>query len=233
MRMDSSKPLYLQVEADIKNRIQSKQYMPGDKLPTENELSAQYDVSKITIRKAIQNLSDEGYVNKVQGKGTFVNFKKDKLFLNKTRGFKESLARQGHTSKNDIIQASFLHADEDIAEKLMVPIGTKIVYIEDDRFPDFITMLSKDRSFYQVMEEHYHIIPKHSVLEIDGKSAQCHSAELLKCNVGDPLFSIHKISYDQNDKPIHYSLTTLRCDRVTYVVSMNDSTVMDEKIKSN
>ena len=82
--MDSSKPLYLQVEADIKNRILSKQYMPGDKLPTENELSAQYNVSKITIRKAIQNLSDEGYVNKVQGKGTFINFKKDKLYLNKT-----------------------------------------------------------------------------------------------------------------------------------------------------
>ena len=62
MIMDSSKPLYLQVEADIKNRILSKQYMPGDKLPTENELSDQYNVSKITIRKAIQNLSDEGYV---------------------------------------------------------------------------------------------------------------------------------------------------------------------------
>lgn len=61
MIMDSSKPLYLQVEADIKNRILSKQYMPGDKLPTENELSDQYNVSKITIRKAIQNLSDEGY----------------------------------------------------------------------------------------------------------------------------------------------------------------------------
>ena len=56
MIMDSSKPLYLQVEADIKNRILSKQYMPGDKLPTENELSDQYNVSKITIRKAIRRI---------------------------------------------------------------------------------------------------------------------------------------------------------------------------------
>ena len=233
MIMDSSKPLYLQVEADIKNRILSKQYMPGDKLPTENELSDQYNVSKITIRKAIQNLSDEGYVNKVQGKGTFINFKKDKLYLNKTSGFKESLSSLGHASRHDIIQASFLNADEDIAEKLMIPMGTKGVYIEDARFPDFITTLSKDRSFYQVMDECYHIRPNHSVLEIDGKAAQSHSADTLKCNVGDPLFSIHKISYDQDGKPIHYSLTTVRCDRVTYVVSTNDSTVMDEKIKSN
>ena len=233
MIMDSSKPLYLQVKADIKNRILSKQYMPGDKLPTENELSDQYNVSKITIRKAIQNLSDEGYVNKVQGKGTFINFKKDKLYLNKTSGFKESLSSLGHASRHDIIQASFLNADEDIAEKLMIPMGTKVVYIEDARFPDFITTLSKDRSFYQVMDECYHIRPNHSVLEIDGKAAQSHSADTLKCNVGDPLFSIHKISYDQDGKPIHYSLTTVRCDRVTYVVPTNDSTVMDEKIKSN
>ena len=233
MIMDSSKPLYLQVKADIKNRILSKQYMPGDKLPTENELSDQYNVSKITIRKAIQNLSDEGYVNKVQGKGTFINFKKDKLYLNKTSGFKESLSSLGHASRHDIIQASFLNADEDIAEKLMIPMGTKVVYIEDARFPDFITTLSKDCSFYQVMDECYHIRPNHSVLEIDGKAAQSHSADTLKCNVGDPLFSIHKISYDQDGKPIHYSLTTVRCDRVTYVVSTNDSTVMDEKIKSN
>ena len=157
----------------------------------------------------------------------------------------------GKESRHDIIQASFLNADEDIAEKLMIPMGTKVVYIErlvwqdnepiaidkiyieDARFPDFITTLSKDRSFYQVMDECYHIRPNHSVLEIDGKAAQSHSADTLKCNVGDPLFSIHKISYDQDGKPIHYSLTTVRCDRVTYVVSTNDSTVMDEKIKSN
>ena len=138
-----------------------------------------------------------------------------------------------------------------LVQKLMIPMGTKVVYIErlvwqdnepiaidkiyieDARFPDFITTLSKDRSFYQVMDECYHIRPNHSVLEIDGKAAQSHSADTLKCNVGDPLFSIHKISYDQDGKPIHYSLTTVRCDRVTYVVSTNDSTVMDEKIKSN
>ena len=58
MIMDSSKPLYLQVEADIKTRILSKQYMPGDKLPTENELSDQYNVSKIERRYRIYPMRD-------------------------------------------------------------------------------------------------------------------------------------------------------------------------------
>ena len=76
MNLDSSKPLYRQVEADIKSKIVSKVYVAGEKMPTENELSEQYNVSKITIRKAIQNLSDEGYVKKVQGKALLSPIKK-------------------------------------------------------------------------------------------------------------------------------------------------------------
>lgn len=75
MNLDSSKPLYRQVETDIKSKIVSKVYVAGEKMPTENELSEQYNVSKITIRKAIQTLSDEGYVKKVQGKGTFITYR--------------------------------------------------------------------------------------------------------------------------------------------------------------
>lgn len=130
MNLDSSKPLYRQVEADIKSKIVSKVYVAGEKMPTENELSEQYNVSKITIRKAIQNLSDEGYVKKVQGKGTFITYKKEKMYLNKPRGFKETLSSKGHSSKNDIIQASFLNADGDISEKLSIPLNTKVVYLE-------------------------------------------------------------------------------------------------------
>ncbi|MFR5913958.1 MAG: UTRA domain-containing protein [Blautia wexlerae] len=87
------------------------------------------------------------------------------------------------------------------------PIAIDKIYIEDARFRTSSRHFRKDRSFYQVMDECYHIRPNHSVLEIDGKAAQSHSADTLKCNVGDPLFSIHKISYDQDGKPIHYSPT--------------------------
>ena len=123
MNLDSSKPLYRQVEADIKSKIVSKVYVAGEKMPTENELSEQYNVSKITIRKAIQNLSDEGYVKKVQGKGTFITYKKEKMYINKPSGFKETLSSKGHSSKNEIIQASFLNADGDISKKLSIPLN--------------------------------------------------------------------------------------------------------------
>ena len=64
MNIESNKPLYLQVEADIRNSIMQKKYRSGQKLPTENELSEQYKVSKITIRKAMANLAKDGLVKK-------------------------------------------------------------------------------------------------------------------------------------------------------------------------
>ena len=62
MNIESNKPLYLQVEADIRNSILQKKFRSGQKLPTENELSQQYNVSKITIRKAMSNLAKEGMI---------------------------------------------------------------------------------------------------------------------------------------------------------------------------
>ena len=62
--------------------------------------------------------------------------------------------------------------------------------------------------------------------------AQNQHADLLKCNIGDPLFSINKISYDFEDKPIHYSSTIVRCDRATYVVHTDNSNMMNTKTKS-
>ena len=112
------------------------------------------------------------------------------------------------------------------------PMAIDKIYIEDEKFPGFITKLSKDRSFYTILEKDYNIQPKHAVLEIDGIIAQNQHADLLKCNIGDPLFSINKISYDFEDKPIHYSSTIVRCDRATYVVHTDNSNMMNTKTKS-
>ena len=67
MNSKSVKPLYQQIEASIRSDIQTHIYKTGDKLPTETELSAKYNVSKITIRKAMEKLSHNGLIQKVQG----------------------------------------------------------------------------------------------------------------------------------------------------------------------
>ena len=248
MNLESNKPLYLQVEADIRNSILQKKFRSGQKLPTENELSQQYNVSKITIRKAMSNLAKEGMIQKVQGKETFISYKKDKLLLNKTRGFQDSLSTFGHSSKHKILNVSIIKADSEISQKLNIdpdttvfflerliwedaaPMAIDKIYLPEKNFPNFMKDIAEDKSFYQILQDNYGVVLNKSILEINGVIATKENAELLQCNIGDPLFHIEKIGYKKNDHPIHYSISIVRCDRVSYVVSTDNSTVMDEKI---
>ena len=74
--MDDASPLFEQIKEDIKSKIQRGIYSPGAKIPTEVELIAEYDVSRITIRRAVEELCKEGYLEKNQGRGTYVKNKK-------------------------------------------------------------------------------------------------------------------------------------------------------------
>lgn len=70
---DSLTPLYQQLMEDIKTSLAEGKYMPDEKIPSEPELSELYHVSRITVRRAIEELCTEGYLVKKQGKGTYVS----------------------------------------------------------------------------------------------------------------------------------------------------------------
>lgn len=67
-----AKPLYKQLEDQLKEEIDTGKRKAGSRLPTENELSTTYNVSRVTVRKALAGLSELGYLNRKSGKGTFV-----------------------------------------------------------------------------------------------------------------------------------------------------------------
>ena len=66
-------PLYQQIKDDIKSAIEHGKYKPKEQIPTEPELSAEYSVSRVTVRRAVEELCSEGYLVKQQGRGTFVS----------------------------------------------------------------------------------------------------------------------------------------------------------------
>lgn len=69
---DAARPLWQQVADDVRADIHSGRLPAGARLPSENDLAHQYGVSRVTIRHALQSLSEEGLTEAVQGRGTFV-----------------------------------------------------------------------------------------------------------------------------------------------------------------
>ena len=92
---NSSTPLYTQVKDRLKELIQSGAYPEGSKLPSEKELCEKYHVSRITVRKAIEQLESNGMIYSVHGKGTFVKNATIDSSLMKVSSFGDTLAQKG------------------------------------------------------------------------------------------------------------------------------------------
>lgn len=92
---NSSTPLYTQVKERLKDLIQSGKYPEGSKLPSEKELCEKYHVSRITVRKAIEQLETSGMIYSVHGKGTFVKNSTINSSLMKVSTFGDTLAQKG------------------------------------------------------------------------------------------------------------------------------------------
>lgn len=72
-RDSKSRPVYEQIQNDIIQKIQNGIFQEGDRVPSERELMDTWKVSRITVTKALTELSLEGYISRIQGKGSFVN----------------------------------------------------------------------------------------------------------------------------------------------------------------
>ncbi|WHY77220.1 GntR family transcriptional regulator [Neobacillus sp. WH10] len=136
MKLDTSKeaaPLYIQVKNDIKMKIENKVWNPGDKIPSELELCKTYDVSRITVREAINELVWEEYLIRKRPKGTFVldqseQFEKSNNYYTHVKGFTfemNELGKQATTKKAEI---SMVKVDSTVAKQLNTTVG-KNVYL--------------------------------------------------------------------------------------------------------
>lgn len=110
----SGKPLYEQLRLALRGDILSGVYPPGTQLPSETELGGHYGVSRITVRRAVQELSQEGMLIRIQGKGTFVLSCDAHLRMNVQGSFWESMELQGQKLTAQVICRSTQVLDKEI-----------------------------------------------------------------------------------------------------------------------
>ena len=126
----STTPLFEQIKEDISEKIKSGEYIAGHKIPTELELIAEYDVSRITIRRAIEELCKEGILIKKQGKGTFVQEKRIFRKIEHTVSFSDSCRAGNMTPSAKVTKRKvMLSGDPEIPEHSEFD-NTSVVYIQ-------------------------------------------------------------------------------------------------------
>ena len=123
------KPRYQQLKELIIGRIAAGELKPEDRVPSENELVESMRVSRMTANRALRELTDEGYVNRIAGRGTFVADYRSGSHVLEVSNIADEIAGRGHEHASDVIRASRQHARGEIARALHVEQGTDVFHL--------------------------------------------------------------------------------------------------------
>lgn len=123
------KPRYQQLKEMIIGRIMSGELQPRDRVPSENELVDAMKVSRMTANRALRELTDEGYVDRVAGRGTFVSEFKAASHVLKVRNIADEVERRGHSYSAIVHKQERQAADGDLRDALLVPQGGEIFHV--------------------------------------------------------------------------------------------------------
>lgn len=236
---DSKLPLHYQIFEDIKSKILNKELMEGEMLPSEVELQKLYEVSRITIRRAIQDLEFEGLVKKYQGKGTFVSTIKHNYDLRRLTSFSEDVKKYGEISSSIIRDFKIIKADFKLASALDIFEGDEVFYLERIRLSGDTAVglhkayIKKTNQFTLERAEFNESTSLYETLESKGVHLK-HANELLEAQMPDdeirvclgmkesvPIFYKERITYDLHDAPVEYVEMFYRSDMYQYRVTLD------------
>jgi GntR family transcriptional regulator len=237
IRESNGAPLYARLQAILRDEIE-RTLAPGDALPTEPELEARFGVSRITVRRAMDELRAAGVVVREQGRGTFVALPRIRQDSTLLMSWSASLARLGHETRTAETEIETVLLDSDRALPLDCAPGTETVritrlkvssagpiclmtnFVAPRLTPLFRNGLRED-SIYATLAAQG-IAPVAADDRIEARAATAAEAERLGISTDAPLLQITRVAYDRDRQPLYVAVVANRADRVSYAMSVGE-----------
>lgn len=221
---ESRQKLYVQMYSIIKHKIEGHDWPVGSQIPTEDELCKTYDVSKATVRMAIAELVRNGYLKKLQGKGTFVTYPSPGLGIAMKTRLTEDMFGEGVNVKKVILVKGVKEPSEDVRAYLKIEdkiyyilckrlVGNEPAYLEESFIPlsAFPEIEGEDvcqMSLYDLMQQGtekgiFKVIQTIEITRL-GEDA----AAVLKTEEGSPGLLLHRLFVGPEGNPIAYTRLT-------------------------
>ncbi len=249
--MSAILPVYYQIKQTIKNWIINKEFNPGDKIPSENELAKRFDVSRLTVRQAIGQLVQEGFLVSKRGYGSFVtnNERLIDSFSLEFTGFMDDLFYQISKTKTKSADIKKVEAPRFVREKLELHEDCEeVVRIKRVRFkeeksfaytvnymPVEIGTNIHEEELYkkpllQIMEQDLGIEFTEAFQTIEASFADQEVAEGLEISSGSPILFVERIMYTKKGLPVELVQSSYRGDLYKYIVRLKNVKRKDKNI---
>jgi GntR family transcriptional regulator len=235
----STIPLYKRVKDRLRAGMLNGTYAPETQLPTEQALCDMFEVSRITVRQALEELRQEGAVKKVQGRGTFVASPQAYQNIDALQGFSEAMAPFGHHVSNRLEGLRFLETGEDIRSRLDIEDGTRVAEIKRVRLLDGValsfetTYLSEPlarrlteldlatRDIFGLIEQHGKVRIGHANVAMHAMAADEETVLLLGLAPLSPILRVERHVFDSNGDPILFEYLQFRGDAFQYRIRID------------
>lgn len=230
-------PLYFQLKELIMREIKNGSYKNGSMIPTEKELSEMFQISRTTVRQAIAELVQEGWVYRVKSKGTFVSKPKvNQDFIQTLKSFNDQIIYSGRVPRTEVLDFKVVTPSEEVISALHLKPKQKAIYIHRLRYADEEPMVTvKTYLPYEscdfvlthdlVNESLYSILSANERVKIykirrlvEAVDATAYDMKYLNIKRGKAVQLFTSIGYNIFGDIIEYSLARYRGDRNSFEV---------------
>lgn len=230
-------PMYCRLAEIIEEQINDGTLKKGQPIPSERDLCKQYNVSRITVRSAIDELVRQGKLEKIQGKGTFILSKSIVQNLGNVYSFSKEMEKQGKISSTKIVTREKIKAEPKIAYNLGLNENDDVIYIERLRCAENVPIMVEkayfpyqgfeflmeldfcERGLYKTLEEDYHIVFNKAIETFKACELNTHECKMLNCPKNQYGLLVKRTSYS-NDKIACYSTIVSKGDSFEFTVKL-------------
>lgn len=230
-------PLYHRLKEYVRQQIENEVFQPGDQIPTEQELMEQFHISRITARRAINDLVSEGLLYRQRGRGTFVSRPKFTQSLLRLDSLTHIARGQGRPLKTHLLGVRETEAGTSLSRRLQIAQGAPVWEVERVRSsggepiifhksyypislcPGLINHDLEAGSMYQILDVQYGLRAQEQEQVLEIALATDYEAGILAVRAHTPLFLNTVTTYTAGRRPIEVVKVLYRGDRCQFTVT--------------
>jgi len=231
-------PIYHQLLEYIKIKITSGEYPADELIPSEREFSEKFQISRMTVRQALNNLVQDGFVYRQKGKGTFVSRQKVEKKISRLNSYTEEMIERGLKPSSKLIEFEITNSDPTLASILKInecdsiyrikrvrladskPMSIESIFVPCDIAPNLSKSIL-EKSFYDYVISNIPDPIQYADQSIQARLATENEAKLLEIPINSPVLSIDRTTYLRSGKVLEHELTVYRADRYKLVHSLS------------
>lgn len=228
----SAKPLYIQMEEVIRQNLSNGTWVSGSLIPSENELSRNYGISRMTVRNVITKLVQEGLLFRIPGKGTFVS--EPKIIANTLVyvGIREQLEQMGYEVTTKLLEVVTKSGTKDMCDLFKIepdsvfyvirriryvrnePFSLHTSYIPAELTPGIEKLDLVNEQLCTILSSEYGLIRENTQETLESVAASKEEAKLLNIPLNHPLLLLHDTIIGKDGKPFESSYVLFRGEKI-------------------